>query len=228
MKLSGEVVIEVTRKCNLSCSHCLRGPSQDMIMSSEYLAALISKFEYIPSVVFSGGEPSLYPDVIDSFFRIARELGVEVGNFYIATNATKHDQIDNFILSCIRAYLYCSDNEISAVEISNDDHHDIDSSIADLLSVLKFTRNRYTNGIEGRIIAEGNAEYWGETYPDLQLNSVGEYGWVHDLLYLNCNGEIIDGCDWSYKNQPDHKICHVSDLSYDTLTEYIENKDEEE
>jgi len=31
-------------------------------------------------------------------------------------------------------------------------------------------------------------------------------------IYLNCLGEIINGCDWSYENQKFHKICDVKDL----------------
>lgn len=31
------LVIEVTRKCNLSCDHCLRGCSQNMDMKKEYI-----------------------------------------------------------------------------------------------------------------------------------------------------------------------------------------------
>jgi hypothetical protein len=30
--------------------------------------------------------------------------------------------------------------------------------------------------------------------------------------YLNCNGNIINGCDWSYENQEKYKICAVEDL----------------
>lgn len=31
-------------------------------------------------------------------------------------------------------------------------------------------------------------------------------------LYLNSRGELINGCDWSYKNQKKHKLCMIDEL----------------
>jgi hypothetical protein len=57
--------------------------------------------------------------------------------------------------------------------------------------------------------------------PDVTIENIQEG--VIDF-YLNCKGEIINGCDWSYSSQRKHKICDVADLgSYkETIPETIE------
>lgn len=33
------------------------------------------------------------------------------------------------------------------------------------------------------------------------------------IIYLNCNGDIIYGCDWSYESQDEKVVCHVDKLT---------------
>ena len=41
--------------------------------------------------------------------------------------------------------------------------------------------------------------------------------------YLNAEGNIINGCDWSYENQDDHILCNVEGLQ-----DYYNQLDKEE
>lgn len=52
------LVIEVTRRCNMCCTHCLRGDAQDLDISDEVLETVARNIQP-SSVTFTGGEPSL-------------------------------------------------------------------------------------------------------------------------------------------------------------------------
>ncbi len=86
-------IIDVTNRCNLRCSYCfanaavtgyLYEPSKETIF--EMLRTLREKFDPpVPSVMFSGGEPTMRSDLID-IVREAKRLGFAV---LIATNGYK-------------------------------------------------------------------------------------------------------------------------------------------
>ncbi len=60
------VYIEVTRRCNLRCAHCLRGDAQEVDLSREDVDSFLKKLEnaYISHLVLGGGEPTLNPEII--------------------------------------------------------------------------------------------------------------------------------------------------------------------
>ena len=216
------VIIEVTRECNLKCEHCLRGDAEKKVVDLNHVRTLFSKIDYINSITFTGGEPALYPDKINSIIAIAQKYNIEIGNFYIATNGTISS--DTFIKCLMDLYLYCSDNEISCVDVSNDMYHDIDAMgiHRDRLKCLSFVNNKfdkdyfnYYYGKKSSLIGEGYAENLDyvrtNTIDELEIedNSI-------EQLYLNCEGNLIKGCDWSYDSQRDEEIilCHVDNFSY--------------
>ena len=80
------LVIEVTRRCNLKCEHCLRGDAEDMDMDPELMAAFLKNVRHVGEVTFSGGEPSINLQAIRSFYRICDEYGIPVDGFFVATN----------------------------------------------------------------------------------------------------------------------------------------------
>jgi hypothetical protein len=216
-----EVAIEVTRRCNMFCKHCLRGEQQNKDIKKEYIDTLFSNIGYISNLVFTGGEPSLVPELLEYILDSAGKHRVAVDNFYIATNGK--DITDDFVVACIKWYAYCNDNEITAINLSNDSFHEPASNKHyKLLKGLSFFRDKYsnTNTDLKMVIPEGRAKKWGKgrilerevleyyiDYSDVSCH-------INDgLLYLNCNGELIAGCDWSYKNQSKNLICNVNELS---------------
>ena len=69
MENISNLVVEVTRRCNMSCDHCLRGCGQNMDLQDKHIETLTSQLEngYISNITFSGGEPSLNVKAIESF-----------------------------------------------------------------------------------------------------------------------------------------------------------------
>jgi len=208
------LVIEVTRRCNLECAHCLRGDSESIDLNLNYVKTLFKHLKYISTITFTGGEPSLVPDKISGIIDIAKRMNVIIGSFYIATNAVHAS--DKFLISVIKLYSYCDDNEISALNYSNDEYHEMNPKAVDRLKVFSFTSAKYIESPRyENILAEGRAENWTDRIVKPDIYDL-EDGDIRDgTVYLNCEGNIIAGCDFSYKNQRDKNniICHVDDFS---------------
>lgn len=216
MKWNADMVaIEVTRRCNMVCEHCLRGNAQNKNQTKENIDKLMSQMGYISSITFTGGEPSLVPELIAYTLESAKRYSVGVGSFYIATNGKQITE--DFVVACLRWYVYCADNECTGVVLSKDDYHDGDISF-DLLRGLSFFSVK-----EGRsIISEGRAKGWAQgrkwSKESFIINNDGTCTDINEgIIYLNCNGDIIGGCDWSYRSQPKHKICDVSKLTIEAF-----------
>ena len=228
------LIVEVTRRCNMRCEHCLRGEPQNKSMKIKYVDSLFSKINTIGSITFTGGEPSLVPHIIRNIIRSANSYGVDIGNFYIATNAKKITK--SFLETITYVYNCCSDNEISHIVYSNDRYHE-SQTYKQIYKLEEWAEYEMGNSdlvspriskkyaFEPLIIREGRAS-WGEKenkrekfrfeYYDDNINIMDE------PIYLNCNGYIIAGCDWSYEsqNKKEHKICHVKDFSSKMVSKY--------
>lgn len=230
------MVIEVTRRCNMACDHCLRGEAQKKDIPDSIIDTFFEKVGggYISNLTISGGEPSLVPHKIDTIIEAAKRHGVTFGSFYIATNGKIVP--DAFLMAVMRLYLYCDDKESCMLAYSDDPHHEwIEDENREKLEIFKFTQARGESGRDygGYEILEGRAAENGigireekginPAYFDMDSYIYDESITSEMTVYLNCKGNIICGCDWSYKSQDRkaNKVCHVSDFSIDTVTAYL-------
>ena len=224
------LIVEVTRQCNLKCDHCLRGEAESKTVDLNHVETLFNQINSIDSITFTGGEPALYPDKINDIMAVAKQNNIEIGNFYIATNGTVSS--DEFIKCLMNLYLYCSDNEVSAVDISNDTYHDIDAmnQHRERLQCLRFVRNKwdkdyfnYYYGNKSSLIGEGFAENLDYVRTNTIDDIIIEDDTIEEL-YLNCEGNLIKGCDWSYNSQRDEEIiyCHVDKLD-EAIYKHVNN-----
>jgi organic radical activating enzyme len=219
-----DIIIETTRQCNLSCEHCLRGDAENMSIDRAYVESLFSQVDEISCLTLTGGEPALRPDKINMILDVAEQYGVDILNFFIATNGTIATL--DFIMALIRLHHYCSDNEISMVLVSNDVFHDTDKIRENIrqLQVLSFVDYRnpvetkadhssYDYGNYQNILFQGRGEAFCADMHPVEKTIADIMECPEDAeFYLNCHGDIILGCDWSYENQDEHRLCHVSDL----------------
>lgn len=217
MKTSLEIsqlVIEVTRKCNLACAHCLRGNAENQNIKLEYIDKLLSQTNYINTVTFAGGEPSLNVEALEYFLKQVNLKNIGVGNFYIATNGVNTPL--EFIIFCLKMYGYCDEKELCSVQVSNDAYHAAESRYStELLGGLSFfSRRNATEASDIALIAEGKANEYGLGG---RANTSTEIVTKDDLsdteIYLNAKGKLINGCNWSYLSQIEHELCDVSELS---------------
>ena len=209
------VMIEVTRRCNLACEHCLRGDAQNIDMNTDHIDTLLDKVTDIGSVIFTGGEPSLRPDIIRYFVKKAIEKGTYINSFYIATNGIKIDT--EFIIACVELYSLCEDKEMCAVELSNDIYHASEGEYNDeLLEALTFYRKRNKSDNQHyRLIYEGRTkEFWAkDDCRVLDKVDVKDLDDLHETeVCLSVHGKIYLQCDSSFETADNNTVCDVKNL----------------
>lgn len=92
---ANNVFIEVTRRCNMCCAHCLRGDAESIDIQEKYIDAFLDNFEkgaYISSLTFTGGEISLNIPAIRYTLKAVKERGIAVGSFY-SSPQERHDYV---------------------------------------------------------------------------------------------------------------------------------------
>jgi organic radical activating enzyme len=210
------LAIEVTRRCNIACDFCLRGESQNKNIDVKYIDILLDQVYRINHFCPTGGEPSLNVDAIKYFINACKIRNLTIEDFYIATNGININEA--FIESCLELYELSRSKHLCGVQVSNDIYHINEKMYDDsLLKKLPFYSKRTYDGSnlgngdrihrEGRFATNKNAKIKSAARP---VTSVGVFD--SNPIYLNVNGKIINGCDWSYYNQNKHILCDVKDV----------------
>lgn len=101
-----DLVLEITRKCNMQCPHCLRGDEYEGCNSSypcmgtcaggekdkRILDQIFQGIQDIGCITLSGGEPTLNVPFIVDLVDYVIEKGIYVGGLYIVTNGKIYSQ----------------------------------------------------------------------------------------------------------------------------------------
>lgn len=114
--------LELTRRCNMKCSHCMRGDAQRMDMSDEIIRETFKRIRHVNRMLLTGGEVSLAPDRIRAVTRIAQEEGCDIDAFGIVTNGKKISR--EFIAAVAGLYEYCDGKDQCVICWSNDVYHE--------------------------------------------------------------------------------------------------------
>lgn len=206
------LIIEVTRQCNMTCEHCLRGCSENKVFDVALLPYILKNVRHINSITFTGGEPSLHPEIIDAFIDYVEEHDISISNFFIATNCSFYSE--KFILAVLRLYTICEEKEYCSLAVSIDIYHDeLNQKTFDIYKSFVFYSDCKENGDYNNgqwIINRGNANSYGigeterEIVSDLMESNFDEYEdtiIVNDsLLYVSSNGIVCCDCDLDYES----------------------------
>lgn len=218
MKITiGNLGIEVTRRCNIQCKHCLRGTFQKRDISLHYIDTLLDQVGHIKHFCPTGGEPSLNTEAIQYFIDGCKKRGIVIDTGLIFTNGVNIKQ--DFIDVCNELNNLCEFK--FNVILSNDKYHTDEADYDEtLLSQLPFYSRKYEsdyNDLKGGMMMhkEGLATIWYPTYAKMKsaAASINVFTLYKNPIYLNVEGSIINGCDWSYNNQNRHKLCRVESIS---------------
>lgn len=214
--------IEVTRRCNMMCEHCLRGNSQNIDITHKIINNALNNVRYIDGITFTGGEPTLHLEAISYTLSVCKTKNIAVDHIYIVTNGT--NITDEFIRILIDWYLYCDDDdELFGVAVSQDQFHsDIDKTNLRKLKALRFFHedDKKTDFKYGLINEGRAANITSYATRDLDTNPT-LYGTLqNDTLkvcdsevYIAANGDIKIGCDWAY----DNNITRIGNVQTDNL-----------
>lgn len=83
------LIIEVTRKCNMACPHCLRGDAEKISFDYKMLPNVFSGIDYIDTITFTGGEITVALPTFEKIVEYICTRNIKFGNFYIKTNLKK-------------------------------------------------------------------------------------------------------------------------------------------
>lgn len=192
--------IEVTRRCNMACSHCMRGNAMTLDISHAYIRNMLSRVRAVHNINITGGEPSLNVKAMRYLLSHLKHREIHVDRFYIVTNGSLSSISHEFIETCCALYDYqtekVEDTGRCMLELSDD-----------RLSELPFF------GMRGQsehmfLFKEGRSTvgFDNPVYPVY----MDEYGVVHGDVYLNAKGMICSNGDMSYQRQESNFLCKSS------------------
>lgn len=115
-----QLCVEITRRCNKKCEHCMKGEAQDLTITEEIIDKIVTDIPDVSRLLLAGGESLLELDKIAYLIeKVANSLW-NVKMVEITTNGTICDEriVDIFESLCIKK------PECSALlRISNDSFH---------------------------------------------------------------------------------------------------------
>jgi len=213
--------IEITRRCNMKCAHCLCGDAQNIDIDLEHIRSLIRRVSSIESLCFTGGEPSLNVPAIKFTLEQIKRRRIKVNRFNIVTNGSLSSINKEFIAVCQKLCDYqaaCGEEDDICEEIlylSNDRYHDDTHhyEVNKELSKLSFYSRRFSENVPYRLIRQGRCKE-GIDLPDTVF--CYRKSEITGTVFLNANGYILGNCNYSYENQEKHQLCHV-----DGFMEYL-------
>lgn len=114
--------IEVTRRCNKACPHCLRGNAQEVTISEKIIDRIIDGIDDVKSIRIGNGEALMEPERIEYLIRKINESGWNTAYVEITTNGSILDRriIDAFELFCGASG---HDTRVALIRVSNDQFH---------------------------------------------------------------------------------------------------------
>lgn len=212
------LIMEVTRRCNMQCDMCLRGDAEREDMPNNVMEAVFIAADEIQSVTPTGGEPFLVPETTINALRGAREKGAT--SAFLSTNGSISPFSDEGFPVVQEMFSfalhYSTGRELDEedlfdciIQVSRDSFHD--DRIA-CYAQWSFLRNvRFQSGTDNSILTRGLARIngigdnfrderpayiscdWGDGIPVITAEQV----------YVNVFGECFADCDLSYEQQDD-------------------------
>ena len=219
-----QLAIEVTRRCNMHCAHCLRGQAENKDLSPAYLHQLLDQTESIGSLTFTGGEPTLNLPIIEETLRYCKKNKIPVYDFYLVTNGKKITS--RFLTLMIKWYAYClecgGDGECSGVALSKDIYHEpINPHNETMLRGLGFyhPEDKQNDYDKYPPLNLGNARYLAQTHEPLRLDEIdtereGNNIRITDTtVTLTAEGDLLADCDYEYSDPYSIWICNVKNAT---------------
>ena len=228
------LALEVTRRCNMHCAHCLRGDAQNQDMDPAMVSTFLSQVDTIDSILFTGGEPTLNLPVIRQTLNVCKTLRIPVLNFYIVTNGKEVSR--EFLELMIDWYVYCIDCggevDFCGVALSQDRYHDpIAPENVAKLRALSFYRpddKNTRNWKSVSLIDLGRARSLTDEQAKGQKLSKRDPAWADELrlefqtdddivitdntITVTATGQVLLDCDYEYDNTDPLLLCKAEDF----------------
>ena len=203
-----QVIIEVTRRCNMSCLHCLRGEPQNINISDNVLNNFLTLFknQKINTITISGGEPSIVPEKVSKIIHLIKINNIKINNIYLMTNGTN----STFIKTFRRKSNGVFDN--IHINKSSDPFHfekrAFNSWLKNIDECLEYYKSKGYS-----LIKQGRAKNLN-IKDDFNIGTFRLPWQKHSVIYLNCNGDIIRDAYFDYETQNFKPliICNINQI----------------
>lgn len=216
------LILEVTRRCNMSCAHCMRGDSQSMDADPILIPKLFEGVSEIETLTFSGGEPTLNTPYMKAVVDYIIEYRIPVHGCFIATNAKVYSPE---LVKCVRRLWeaeqgsgdqlttpakwvieHGDEEEYScfSIAISGDDYHEAIPSV----NIQRYFRsgffsNMKINNGKRYIFARGRGALIPGAFdrPIAKLSAeMDNDTLVVDEAYVSCTGTVVTDCDLPFED----------------------------
>lgn len=119
------ISVEVTRRCNLNCRHCLRGDAQEVDIDFAVIDALAEQSAQIYTLTFTGGEPTLNVSAIAHTLDALRRQNVPVTSMQVITNGVLHSRELVEVVREFSDYIarWKDPDSCVCVQVSDDHYH---------------------------------------------------------------------------------------------------------
>ena len=121
------LVVEITRKCQLKCAHCLKGDAQNVDMSVDVIDKLLESVVSIGTLLFTGGEPTMNLQGMKYFLDVMKSKGISLNKLKIVTNGCETSEDVIALIQDYYSYITYDKTygkHTIMIEISNDAYHE--------------------------------------------------------------------------------------------------------
>lgn len=87
-----QLTIEVTRRCNMACGHCLRGDAENVDLTDIDVDSMLDQTEAIGRLILTGGEPTMNLRAIQHLVNEIARRGIPLMRVQIITNGLIYEE----------------------------------------------------------------------------------------------------------------------------------------
>lgn len=159
--------IEITRKCNEACAHCLRGDAENIDIDNSIIDAFLdNNITLIEELLITGGEPTMNGEGLEYFVDGLIKRDITVGMYKVIINGTNWNEAFGRAIKKLDAYTKKKGwkdiylplvRNIGQILISQDEFHkDADKEVLKKLDELPCPV--YILRTHGKILPYGRAD----------------------------------------------------------------------
>jgi MoaA/NifB/PqqE/SkfB family radical SAM enzyme len=238
------LVVELSRRCNIECGHCLRGEQRkdtiDFSKLEVFIAKLVKDNHDLEFLSIGGGEPGFAVADLWKLLSLLKEYKVRLRGVSLATNGLVN--IDELLLWFKEAYAYSLVKHTSAFYFSDDKFHREAiikkyHSISAFRQSIRKAKDFFTKeGIDVGVIVE--KQEFSNQADIIKMGNALDFGsWevlptpfieFSSLMYFTYDGLIFSSCDLSYlemdkAENSEFYMGEYSDSIGDIITNYNNN-----
>lgn len=224
------LMIEVTRRCNMNCKHCLRGCAENINMGYKTIDNIFKDIDSIFSLQFTGGEPLLALHQLRYIIRKVIDNNIQIGSCWFKTNGTIYNE--NICKYFNELYQVVEDPYCTCIDFSLDQYHDKKKQKTlvqweelsyqyEFIKIRENLKDKFKN--IRSLIRTGKAKRLPKNYTAYRKATFNK-GWIkydvekdnyidaldNYMVYVSANGNVISDCDLSFSDVDKYNFGNVN------------------